>query len=84
MALTFSHKHIKKIYMCYNSHRTSIEHEKNTLILPKGQETLHTTSQNKMKREKKNHDGTSTPERELLKRKGTNMLGRHLNEGEIT
>ena len=52
--------------------------------------TPHNWVEQKEKREKEreekekkgNQDGTSTPERELLKRKGTQTLGRHLTDRE--
>ena len=34
--------------------------------------------------EKRNQNGTNTPERELLKRKGTHILGSNLTNGEIS
>ena len=38
----------------------------------------------KSKREKRNQDRTSTPEREPLKRKRTHTLGNHLTDREIS
>ena len=61
--------------------RTSTEHWK-TL-------SLHVTGYSKRKKErereikKRNQDWTITPERELLKRKGTHILGSHLPNREI-
>ena len=89
-ALTFSHKHIKKhIYMFSDSQRTSTECWQKNLNLQKGQETLHIHGRKKgekseREREKRNQNGTSTPERVLLKRKGTCTLGNHLIDREIS
>ena len=76
MALTFSHKHIKKkkkTYICNSLHRPSNECWQKTSDFQRGQETLHITGQNKRekrerereRREKKKNDRTSTPEKEL-------------------
>lgn len=52
---------------------------------PKCQETLYIMGRTKKReREKRNHDGYRIPERELLKRKGTQTLGNHLINGEIS
>ena len=77
MALTFSHKHIKKCKMVHT------EHVRNA---GKRSWTLHVTGQSERekrgrnrdrrgKKKKKNKDGTRTSERELWKRKGL-QLGR--------
>ena len=54
---------------------------------PKGaRNPLHNWIEQKKKRERQkcNQEGTSTPERELLKRKGIYTLGRHLTDGEFS
>ena len=40
--------------------------------------------QKEKNRERRNEDGTVTPERELLKKKGTHTLGSYLTNGEIS
>ena len=44
----------------------------------------HNWVEHKKKREKRNQDRTSTPERELWRRKGTRILGSHLTDGKIS
>ena len=80
--LSFSHKHIKKKnYMYNNSRRTSTECSQKNLNLKKGKKPSAELDRTKKKREregeKRNQDGISTTEKELLKKKGTHTPGSH-------
>ena len=51
----------------------------------RGRNPPHNWEKKRKKREReRNQDGTSTPERELRKRKGTHTLESHLTDKEIT
>ena len=87
VVLTFSHKHNKKKkknhlhveQFIQNIYWTLTEYLKPS---KRAKTPLHNWIEQKGK--KRNQEGTSTPVRELWKRKGTQTLGSHLTDGEIS
>ena len=86
VVLTFSHKHIKKTHLHVKRLTQNINWivEEELKPLKRARNSWHNWVEQKKKREKRNQNRTTIPKRELWRRKGTHILGRHLTDGKIS